>query len=70
MPTGSVKWFSGQKGYGFIEPDTGGNDVFVHISSVQKSRLPGLEEGQRVSFDEKANPKTGKTAAENIQVIR
>jgi len=51
MATGTVKWFNTQKGYGFIAPDTGGPDVFVHISAVERSGLPGLREGQTLEFD-------------------
>ena len=51
MATGTVKWFNSQKGYGFIQPDGGGKDVFVHISAVQSSGLPGLEDGQKVRFE-------------------
>ena len=66
MPTGTVKWFNGRKGYGFIEPDDGENDVFVHITAVQASGMDGLDEGQKLSFDlEEA--KNGKTNAVNLQ---
>ncbi len=51
MATGTVKWFNGQKGYGFIQPDEGGADVFVHISAVQRSGLNGLDEGQKVNYE-------------------
>jgi CspA family cold shock protein len=51
MATGTVKWFNTQKGYGFIQPDDGSNDVFVHISAVQRAGLQALREGQKVSFD-------------------
>ena len=51
MPTGTVKWFNGQKGFGFIQPNDGGNDVFVHISAVERAGLSGLAEGQRVSYE-------------------
>lgn len=51
MPTGSVKWFNSQKGYGFIQPDAGGPDVFVHISAVERAGMNGLNEGQKVSFE-------------------
>lgn len=66
MATGTVKWFNTQKGYGFIVPDEGGKDVFVHISAVERSGLRGLNEGQKVEFDLQ-NDK-GKTAAVNIKV--
>lgn len=68
MDTGTVKWFNAQKGYGFIQPDNGGADVFVHISAVEKSGLRGLNEGQKVSYDIQNDPKKGKAAAVNIQV--
>lgn len=57
MPTGTVKWFNAKKGYGFIAPDEGDRDVFVHITEVQNSGLPGLTEGQRVSFEVMDEPK-------------
>jgi CspA family cold shock protein len=68
MPTGTVKWFNGQKGFGFIAPDDGGNDVFVHISAVERAGLSGLNEGQTVSFEIKTDPKRGKSSAENLRV--
>ncbi len=68
MDTGTVKWFNAQKGYGFIQPDNGGADVFVHISAVEKSGLRGLNEGQKISYDIQNDPKKGKAAAVNIQV--
>ena len=68
MATGTVKWFNSQKGFGFIQPDTGGADVFVHISAVEKSGLRGLNEGQKVTYDVQQDPRKGKDAAVNIQV--
>ena len=68
MASGTVKWFNAQKGYGFIQPDEGGADVFVHISAVEKSGLRGLNEGQKVNYDIQNDPKKGKAAAVNIQV--
>jgi cold shock protein len=68
MATGTVKWFNGQKGFGFIQPDDGGNDVFVHISAVERAGLSNLTEGQKVSFEVKVDPKRGKSSAENLQV--
>ncbi|NOG73733.1 cold-shock protein [Roseicella sp. DB1501] len=65
--TGTVKWFNHTKGYGFIEPDAGGKDVFVHITAVEKSRLPTLNEGQRVQFEEEI--RNGKNAASNLQLV-
>jgi CspA family cold shock protein len=66
VATGTVKWFNGQKGFGFIEPDSGGKDVFVHISAVEKAGLSNLNEGQKVSYEVVAN--RGKEAAENLRV--
>jgi CspA family cold shock protein len=66
MPSGTVKWFDVGKGYGFIAPDSGGSDVFVHISAVQKAGFNGLVEGAKVEFDVVAN--RGKQAAENLRV--
>lgn len=66
MQTGTVKWFNPTKGFGFIAPDAGGNDVFVHITAVQKANLRSLNEGQKVSY-ELATEK-GKTSAVNLQV--
>ena len=68
MATGTVKWFNGQKGFGFIAPDDGGSDVFVHISAVERAGLSGLSEGQKISFEIKADPKRGKSSAENLRV--
>ena len=60
MTQGIVKWFNGQKGYGFIQSDDGGKDVFVHISAVERAGMTNLNEGQKVSFDVVANPKNGR----------
>jgi CspA family cold shock protein len=79
MPSGTVKWFNsqkGQKGYGFIQPQDGGMDVFVHISAVEKAGLSSLNEGQRVQYEESAvrqrecirNVQSGKSSAENLKV--
>jgi len=65
--TGTVKWFNGQKGFGFIQLSTGGNDVFVHISAVERAGMSTLNEGQNVSFDIVADRRTGKSAAENLR---
>lgn len=67
MSTGTVKWFNGQKGFGFIVPDDGGKDVFVHISAVERSGFKSLNEGQKVSYELETN--RGKTAAVNIQNV-
>jgi len=68
MATGTVKWFNATKGFGFIQPDGGGNDVFVHISAVERAWLSSLAEGQKVSFEIKVDPKRGKSSAENLRV--
>ena len=67
MSKGTVKWFNNQKGFGFIQPDDGSKDVFVHISAVERAGLSTLNEGQKVSFEVVANRKTGKSSAENLQ---
>ena len=67
MNKGTVKWFNSQKGFGFIQPDGGGKDVFVHISAVERSGMNSLNEGQKVSFDIVADRRTGKSAAENLR---
>jgi CspA family cold shock protein len=64
--TGTVKWFNATKGYGFIQPDNGGRDVFVHISAVEKAGLSSLNEGAKVSYEEVSN--RGKSSAENLRV--
>ena len=69
MTQGIVKWFNGQKGYGFIQSDDGGKDVFVHISAVERAGMTNLNEGQKVSFDVVANPKNGKDSAENLRAV-
>ena len=65
MAMGTVKWFNPTKGYGFIQPDTGGKDVFVHISAVEKTGYTGLAEGAKVTFD--VVPNRGKESAENLK---
>jgi CspA family cold shock protein len=67
MSTGTVKWFNIQKGFGFIQPDEGGKDVFVHISAVERAGLGSLNEGQKVSFDLVADRRTGKSSADNLR---
>jgi CspA family cold shock protein len=67
MENGTVKWFNTTKGYGFIQPERGGEDVFVHISAVEKANLRTLNEGQRLSFELTEN--RGKTSATNLSVI-
>ena len=67
MPVGTVKWFNPQKGYGFIEPEDGGKDVFVHITAVERAGLNGLNEGQKIEFEMVQD--RGKTAAGNLQLV-
>ena len=67
MNTGTVMWFNNQKGFGFIEPDNGNKDVFVHITAVERAGMYDLREGQKVSFDIVSDSRTGKSAAENLQ---
>jgi CspA family cold shock protein len=69
MTRGTVKWFNSQKGFGFIQPDDGSKDVFVHISAVERAGMNGLNEGQKVSFDLVADRKTGKSSAENLRTV-
>ena len=69
MATGTVKWFNPTKGYGFIQPDDGGKDVFVHVSAVQASGLPGLDDGQKVSFDTEPDKRGKGPKAINLSVI-
>ena len=66
MATGTVKWFNSQKGFGFIQPDDGGKDVFVHISAVERAGMRGLNEGQKISYEVVADRKTGKSSAQNL----
>lgn len=67
--TGTVKWFNEQKGYGFIQPSEGGEDVFVHISAVEKSGMRTLREGQKIGFDLQMDPKKGKNSAVNLATV-
>jgi cold shock protein len=69
MATGTVKWFNAQKGFGFIQPDGGGNDAFVHISAVERSGMGDLREGQKVSYDLVADRKSGKMSADNLKAL-
>jgi cold shock protein len=69
MSTGTVKWYNAQKGYGFIQPEDGSKDVFVHVSAVERAGLYELKEGQKVTFEVVANRKTGKSAAENLKTL-
>jgi CspA family cold shock protein len=67
MNKGTVKWFNSQKGFGFIQPEGGNKDVFVHISAVERAGMNTLDEGQKVTFDIVADRRTGKSAAENLR---
>ena len=69
MATGTVKWFNSQKGFGFIQPDGSGQDVFVHISAVERAGLSSLNDGQKVSFEIVKDPKKGKSSAEQLKTI-
>ncbi len=69
MTTGTVKWFNPDKGFGFIQPDNGGKDVFVHISAVEAAGMRSLGEGQKVEFEETADKRTGKAAASNLRAV-
>jgi cold shock protein len=69
MTTGTVKWFNATKGFGFIQPETGDKDVFVHISAVERAGLSSLNDGQKVTFDVVADRKSGKTSADNLRAV-
>jgi CspA family cold shock protein len=69
MATGTVKWFNGTKGYGFIQPEAGGADVFVHISAVERAGLSTLNEGQKVAYEIQNDPKRGKSSAVNLKAM-
>ena len=68
MATGTVKWFNETKGYGFIQPDNGGKDIFVHISAVERAGLRSLKDGQKISYEVESDRRTGKESATNLQV--
>ena len=67
MAIGTVKWFNSTKGFGFIQPDDGGKDVFVHISAVERAGMRDLNEGQKISFDLVADKRSGKSSADNLK---
>ena len=69
MTTGTVTWFNSQKGFGFIQPDNGGSDAFVHISAVERAGLGMLSEGQKVEFDLVADRRSGKMSADNLKKV-
>ena len=67
MATGTVKWFNPAKGFGFIQPDDGGTDVFVHISAVERAGMSSLNEGQKISYEVVADKRSGKSSADNLK---
>jgi CspA family cold shock protein len=67
MATGTVKWFNSQKGFGFIQPDNGGADVFVHISAVERAGLRGLNDGQKISYEMVQDKRSGKMSADQLR---
>jgi cold shock protein len=69
LNTGTVKWFNATKGFGFIQPDNGGPDAFVHISAVERAGMAGLNEGQKVSYELVADRRTGKKSADNLKAV-
>jgi len=69
MTQGTVKWFNSQKGFGFIQPDDGGKDVFVHISAVERAGMSNLNEGQKVSYEVVADRRSGKSSADNLRAV-
>ena len=69
MATGTVKWYNETKGYGFIQPDSGGKDVFVHATALERASLRGLAEGQKVSYEVEFDRRTGKESAGNLKTV-
>ena len=69
MTTGTVKWFNAQKGFGFIAPDDGSTDVFVHISAVERAGMTGLNDNQKISFELVADRRSGKMSADNLKTV-
>jgi CspA family cold shock protein len=69
MATGTVKWFNPEKGYGFVQPDGGGKDVFVHISAVEQAGMRSLNEGQKISYELVNDKRTGKSSASNLRAV-
>jgi CspA family cold shock protein len=67
MSTGTVKWYNETKGYGFIQPDDGGKDVFVHATALERAGMRGLREGQKITYELQTDQRTGKTSAVNLQ---
>ncbi len=69
MATGTVKWYNSQKGFGFIQPDDGGKDAFVHVSAIERAGMSDLREGQKISFELVADTRSGKMSADKLQAI-
>ncbi len=69
MPIGTVKFFNSTKGFGFIQPEDGANDVFVHVTAVERAGIPPLVEGQKVSFEVVQDRRSGKSSADNLQLV-
>ena len=69
MATGTVKWFNGEKGYGFIQPDAGGQDVFVHVSAVEQAGMRSLNEGQKIEYEVLSDKRSGKASAGNLKAV-
>ncbi len=69
MATGTVKWFNSQKGFGFIQPDNGGTDAFVHISAVERAGMNDLQEGQKISYELVADKRSGKMSADKLKAV-
>ena len=69
MPTGTVKWYNSQKGFGFIQPDDGGKDAFVHVSAIERAGMADLREGQKISFELIKDARTGKVSADKLQAV-
>ncbi|MEM8698806.1 MAG: cold-shock protein [Pseudomonadota bacterium] len=67
MPNGTVKWFNPTKGYGFIQPEAGGSDVFVHISAVERAGMTSLSDGQKIAYELAEDPRSGRMAADQLQ---
>jgi CspA family cold shock protein len=69
MPTGTVKWYNSQKGFGFIQPDDGGKDAFVHVSAIERAGLGDLTEGQKISYELVADKRSGKMSADKLKAV-
>jgi cold shock protein len=69
MTTGTVKWYNPEKGYGFIQPDDGGKDAFVHVSAIERAGMSDLREGQKISFELVSDARSGKTSADQLQAV-